>query len=416
MLKLLLLSFFSVGLLSGVDIQTELLKNGMSYKVFNSDIVFEKDQIKFILQSNTDEAIKIFSKSNDGNKELIQLFQINANEKVSFPSNDQYIVLDSQSDRLTFYFETQNETKSIILYTNPKVAVIKPEENFEFFVDNQKVYIDQSKVISNHRGAKEANIIIPKLESSTVIISSKGFIGAGVIINNGKNIVTNYHVVEPDEQNIYVASKPNNFYKAKLIKVDMKKDLALLELPKELQLNHNFLSLQFANIKDIKKGIDIYTMGHPHKYYFAFEYGMLTNTLENHQWNQFQAKKVLQYSMNSNKGNSGGAIVNDKLELLGIVAGSDISGQNLNFGISIDDIKEFLSAKSDVRFEKKSANSYKSQIVQQGMYKNRMFAKLDRDGNGKYDAMMEDINKDGVWDIIAYDTNEDGLFERVTNY
>ena len=95
----------------------------------------------------------------------------------------------------------------------------------------------------------------------------------------------------------------------------MTKDLALLEIPKDLYKKNDFISLKLANADSLKKGIDIYNMGHPVGYYYAFEYGMLTNILNDYSWETFNADYILQYSMNSNKGNSGSPIVNDKIAL-----------------------------------------------------------------------------------------------------
>jgi S1-C subfamily serine protease len=118
-----------------------------------------------------------------------------------------------------------------------------------------------------------------------------------VIINDGKNILTNYHVVEPDKENVYIAFKPkfgnkpsnNNYYKVKVVKVDMTKDLALLEMPKDLVQKNEYISLKLANIDSLKKGMNIYNMGHPLGYYFAFEYGMLTNILNDYSWDEYKA-------------------------------------------------------------------------------------------------------------------------------
>lgn len=388
-----------------------LIKSDSSYPLKDGDILFAGDKIKFDFKSN--KKVKIYYKINQESKKQIQI------------KDNENLVLDSQSGKLKFIFEYQNIQESIFFYTNPSSFRLASEDKQEnMFFSQDGIYIDYTKVITNDRGAREANIIIPKLESSTVIINSRGKIGAGVIINNGQNILTNYHVVEPDEKNIYIATKPketynpskSSYYKAKLLKVDMLKDLALLELPKDLTEDKSISSIKMGNAKDLKKGIDIYNMGHPLGYYYAFEYGMLNNVLDNYSWTVHKAKKVLQYSMNSNRGNSGSPVINDQLELIGIGAFSNTKGSNLNFAISIEDIKEFLKAKKDVRLVKKDPNSYKDKIIQQGLNRNVRLAKLDRNGNGVPDAMIKDFDKDGKWDVIAYDTDEDGSYERVTSF
>ena len=419
--NLIFLSIFSTSLFAKVDITAELLKNDGNITLENNDIVFEYDKLKFNIKSNNDEIIEIFYKTNDNQFKPLDKIQIKKDELVTFPQSNEYILLDDEIGTLNFLFKTESFQKELILNTNPKIENIIEEKNL---VKNERLYINKSKIISNDRGEKEANIIIPKLEASTIIIKIGNSIGTGVIINDGKNILTNYHVIEPNQNEVYIALKPslgdkpsiNNYYKVKVLKVDMIKDLALLEVPNDLIKKSNKNSLKLANANSLKKGIDIYNMGHPLGYFYAFEYGMLTNILNDYSWDEYKANYILQYSMNANKGNSGSPIVNDKLELIGIGAFSNKEGKNLNFGISVIDIKEFLDSKESVIVEKKNPNEYKDKITEQGLYKNVKLAKIDRNNNGKPDAIMKDINNDGIWDIIAYDTDEDGNYDRVTSF
>lgn len=425
--KLLIISLIVTFSLAEIQISAYILKDGDSFNLHNQDIVFEGDQLKFEISSDIDENVTLSYHMNDSGKKILKQLVLKQHKTIQFPGKDSYMVFDDETANMTFQFDGKDSLTQFHLTANPHAKILDSKDQAPFIpiLDDRRIYIDQSKIISNDRGAKEANMIIPKLENSTVVISTQGFIGTGVIIDNGRHILTNYHVVSPDEKNIYIAIKPktgnnpakNSYYKAKLLKVDMLKDLALLEMPTQIKQN-DIESIKFGTIDQVKKGINIYTMGHPHQYYFAFEYGMLTNILKNHKWNRFQADSVLQYSMNSNRGNSGGAIVNEDLELIGIVAGSDTSGNNLNFAISLTDIKVFLKSNKDVRIEYKSPNDYKNDIIEKGLQKGTgvRLAKVDRNHNGIPDAIMVDIDKDGNWDAIEYDTDEDGSLDRVTRY
>lgn len=414
----------SSSLFSKVEVNLELNKNDSIYKLESNDIVFKDDKLKFSMKSDKNEVLEIFYKTNKNKLKFLEKIELKKDITQSYPQADKYVILDDETGTLTFLFKTNSSQKEFILNTNPKLAtLIENEENIK---KDKRIYIDKSKIISNDRGEKESNVIIPKLEASTVIINNKSdnSIGAGVIINDGKNILTNYHVVEADKENVYIAFKPklgnkpsnNNYYKVKVVKVDMTRDLALLEMPKDLIERNEYISLKLADIESLKKGIDIYNMGHPLGYYFAFEYGMLTNILNDYSWDEYKANYILQYSMNANKGNSGSPIVNDKLELIGIGAFSNKKGENLNFGISVIDIKNFIDSKDSVIVKKKNADEYKNKIIEQGLYKNIKLAKIDRNKNGIPDAMMKDIDNDGTWDIIAYDTDEDGSYDRVTSF
>lgn len=420
----LLILLFTVNIYANFSVSTILYKNGSSIILNNNDIVFKDDEIKFHIKINKTEKLNISYRMNEDKKIFLKSINAQENKLVSFPDGDDYLVLDEEKGTLTVYIESESKVETIKLITNPTYTKLQVKKDDVFFKnDYSRDYIDYKKIISNSRGSKESNIIIPKLEKSVVIINVNGHIGTGVFIKNGNYILTNYHVIEPNEANVYIAVKPiigdkpskNSYYKSKVIKVNMVKDLALLEVPNSFK-SSDVEYLNFGSEQEIKKGMDIYTMGHPHKYYFSFEYGMLNKIIHNHNWITYSVNNALQYSMNSNKGNSGGPIVSENLELIGIVAGTDKNGRNLNFAISIKDIKEFIASKESKRVIKKYPDDYKDKITEEGYYKEAKLAKVDRNGNGIPDAMMKDTNRDGVWDLIAYDTNEDGSYERITRF
>jgi S1-C subfamily serine protease len=407
-----------------INFEAFKVKGETRFQLHNGDLLFVGDQIIFEFNTEVNSKLSLSYKyNNDSFKKLFDS-TVNENTTIIFPSNKKALTLDSEQGVLTFQLKTDEEEKEMTFYANPiALETVDKYDDGLFLQNTSKIYIDTQKIISNDRGYKEANVIVPLLEASTVIIKVKNSIGTGTIIENGKYILTNYHVIEPDDNNVYIAFKNNNsnnqdknvYYKVNVQKIDMSRDLALLQVPLDVD-SVQIKSLPLSDLSHLKKGIDIYTMGHPQGYYFAFEYGMLNNMIENYSWKTYKADSVLQYSMNSNRGNSGGPIINEKLELIGIGAFSNTSGNNLNFAISIQDIRKFLLAKDSIRIEKKSLEEYSKDIIDEGLFQNIKLAKLDRNKNGIPDAMMKDVDNDGTWDIIAYDTDEDGSYERVTSF
>lgn len=422
---LILTLLIASSLFAKIDMEVVQIIDGNSYILNDGDVVFEKSGLKFNFKTIQNENLKISYQYDNKTPAVLFNETLASNNLYSFPQDNQQLILDQESGVLKFTFETLAEKREFKLYANPNNIIESTDGKSPMLLSEQKrKYINATTLITNTRGDKESNIIIPRLEAATVIVNSANAIGAGIIVNKGEHILTNYHVVEDDENNIYIALKPKlgnspskaNYFKAKVVKVDMIKDLALLELPVNILKNPEVVSLQLSDENSLKKGIDIYNMGHPLGYYYAFEKGIVNNILNDYKWTTHKADYVLQYSMNSNQGNSGGPVVNEKLELVGIGAFSNTEGKNLNFAISIIDIKQFLQAKESVRVEKKNMNDYTKDIVEKGLYKNARFAKLDRNHNGIPDAMLKDSDGDGIWDMIAYDTNEDGIYERVTSF
>jgi hypothetical protein len=199
-------------LFAKVEVNLELNKNDSIYKLESNDIVFKDDKLKFSMKSDKDEVLEILYKTNKNKLELLEKIELKKDITQSYPQADKYVILDDEIGTLTFLIKSESSQKEFILNTNPKLETLI--ENEKNITKNERVYIDKSKIISNDRGDKEANVIIPKLEASTVIINNKSdnSIGAGVIINDGKNILTNYHVVEPDKENYNTPKCQDNFF------------------------------------------------------------------------------------------------------------------------------------------------------------------------------------------------------------
>lgn len=309
----------------------------------------------------------------------------------------------------------------------------KENSTRDFHLLDKKKYLDYSEIQTNNRGEKEKTIW-KALQNSTVVVKSSNTntssIGAGTIVENGKYILTNYHVIEPNINNIYIAFKPkfgnnpskNNFYKVEVVKYDILKDLALLKLDDTITKNQVIHSLKFADKSSLEVGEDIYNMGHPVGYFYTPGSGMIKNISNDFRWNTHIANYVIQHSIPSSAGNSGGPVVNDKLELIGIGAFTNTKGQNLNFAISSIDIKKFIqSPKKETQNMATSLNLLDQYIVKKGSIKEVNYgyikaAKLDINQNGVIDALLFDKDNNGKWDLIKYDKNEDGIIEKVTNY
>jgi Do/DeqQ family serine protease len=141
--------------------------------------------------------------------------------------------------------------------------------------------------------------------------------GSGVLISEDGYIVTNNHVIE-DASTIEVTLNDNRQYDAELIGTDPTTDLALLKID-DTNLSH----VPFGNSDDIRVGEWVLAVGNP--------FGTLTSTVTAgivsakarninilHDQNNHQIEAFIQTDAAVNRGNSGGALVNLRGELVGI--------------------------------------------------------------------------------------------------
>jgi len=151
-------------------------------------------------------------------------------------------------------------------------------------------------------GTQKRQIRTPKKQGS----------GSGVIISADGFIVTNNHVVEGADE-LTVTLNDNKEFSARIIGTDKNTDLALIKIEAS-----NLPAITIANSDDIKVGEWVLAVGNPFN---------LTNTVtagivsaKGRSLYQNSVESFIQTDAAINRGNSGGALVNTKGELIGINA------------------------------------------------------------------------------------------------
>lgn len=135
--------------------------------------------------------------------------------------------------------------------------------------------------------------------------------GSGVIISEDGYIVTNNHVVK-DANELEVTLNNNKSYKAKLIGTDSKMDIALLKIDADVKLPYS----KFADSDQVKVGEWVLAVGNPYNLTSTVTAGIVSAKARNLQNNGLQS--FIQTDAAVNPGNSGGALVNTRGELIGI--------------------------------------------------------------------------------------------------
>ena len=135
--------------------------------------------------------------------------------------------------------------------------------------------------------------------------------GSGVIISEDGYIVTNNHVIK-DASELEVTLNNNRSYKAKLIGTDSKMDIALLKIDADVKLPYS----TFADSDQVKVGEWVLAVGNPYNLTSTVTAGIVSAKARNLDTNGIQS--LIQTDAAVNPGNSGGALVNTRGELIGI--------------------------------------------------------------------------------------------------
>jgi len=149
----------------------------------------------------------------------------------------------------------------------------------------------------------------PQVERSPVL----GF-GSGVIISEKGYILTNNHVIEGSDEIVVVLNDRREF-SARLIGTDLATDIALLKVDAE-RLSH----LTFGNSDALQLGEWVLAIGNPYNLTSTVTAGIVSAKARNVGIlrNEFSIESFIQTDAAVNQGNSGGALVNIRGELVGI--------------------------------------------------------------------------------------------------
>ncbi|KOS04662.1 serine protease [Flavobacterium akiainvivens] len=135
--------------------------------------------------------------------------------------------------------------------------------------------------------------------------------GSGVIITQDGYIVTNNHVIQ-NASELEVTLNNNKTYKAKLVGTDSKMDIALLKVDTDEKLPY----ATFGDSDAMKVGEWVLAVGNPYNLNSTVTAGIVSAKARNLSKDGIQS--FIQTDAAVNPGNSGGALVNTRGELVGI--------------------------------------------------------------------------------------------------
>ncbi len=196
--------------------------------------------------------------------------------------------------------------------------------------------------VSNNRGDKnklDGAKIFAKYNTAVFMVFTSdgynGYQGSGFFINSDGLAVSNYHVFQGTyigAEQIKLANSNETYKVAEVIHSSEDEDFILFRVNVS---NTNYIPL--SKYKP-QIGEKVYAIGSPRG---------LENTFSSGEVSQWRDKNLMQISALIDHGSSGGALINEYGEVVGITSGTfaDGSQANLNYAWSIDAIKSFVNCK-----------------------------------------------------------------------
>ncbi len=195
----------------------------------------------------------------------------------------------------------------------------------------------KSKIVNKRSSDKlEGSQIFERYGSAVFMVfttdGSNAYQGSGFFIDNEGLAVSNYHVFKGTGiglEQIKLVGSDEAYKVTEVIQKSEQEDFILFRVDCE---NTNYIPI--ATDKP-KIGEKVYAIGSPHG---------LENTFSSGEVSQWRADNLMQISALIDHGSSGGALINEYGEVVGITSGSfaDGSQANLNYAWSIDAVKPYI--------------------------------------------------------------------------
>ena len=162
-------------------------------------------------------------------------------------------------------------------------------------------------------------------------------LGSGVILNKSGYIVTNAHVIA-GANDIEVLLSDKDIYKAKIIGVDKKTDIALLRIN---AISSKLKPISWANSEKLQTGDIVLAFGNPFGFSNTVTSGIVSakgRVLGAGPYDAF-----LQTDASINPGNSGGPLVDIRGRVVGINTAISKKGHNIGFAIPSNIVIQIVS-------------------------------------------------------------------------
>lgn len=177
-------------------------------------------------------------------------------------------------------------------------------------------------------------------------------LGSGFFIADGSAVVTNYHVIAGASSLALKTGSGQIFSAEQLYAFDEKRDLAIIKLPSPAVAR----PVPLGDSDKVAVGEGVVVIGNPEGLEKSVTNGLVSGL------RTVDEQKLFQISAPISPGSSGGPVFNDKGEVIGVVVSFLDGGQNLNFAIPINAVKQLWSARRPITLAALPKSEFRSHV------------------------------------------------------
>lgn len=209
------------------------------------------------------------------------------------------------------------------------------------------VTLELDETLSTPLTAHEIYTLVLPSVVSVSAQSSKGYgVGSGVIMRGDGYILTNHHVIEGAERVTVMLLADGTKWSAKLVGCDEALDVAVLKIDAQ-----GLTAARFGDSDNLQVGDMAYAIGNPMGYLYGTMTDGIISYLDRSQTVAGTEMTLIQTSAVLNSGSSGGALVNERGQVVGITvakvsgptAAEEPQAEGLGFAIPISAARPFIN-------------------------------------------------------------------------
>jgi hypothetical protein len=161
---------------------------------------------------------------------------------------------------------------------------------------------------------------------------------SGFITGDGRTLITNYHVLDGA---CYIRAMTRDYSQTysveDVLAFDRTADLAVLRLNKKTSVP----ALTLGDSDAVRQGDRVYAVGYP-----LGVANTLSDGLVSSRYNDDDGVDIIQMTAAISSGSSGGALLSETCEVVGVICATYVDGQNMNLAIASNTLKKLMDGAS----------------------------------------------------------------------
>lgn len=214
---------------------------------------------------------------------------------------------------------------SIFLYRSYQQSHQQEQQYSLLSKEIQAVKSSQRKLINDYTGRGRS------LNTNPAQVSGSGF-----LLTSDGYMVTNNHIVR-DADSVYVQSAKGEVYKARVVYTDQPHDLAFLQLCDDSAFRSMAPVPYSFESRPSDLGERVYTLGYPREEIVYGEGYLSSGT------GYRGDSTAYQVAIGVNPGNSGGPLLDEKGNIIGIISGKQTTAEGVSFAVKTNYLLEALN-------------------------------------------------------------------------